>query len=686
MGRRAPWIAPLRRELAFRWRHNRRGLLISVAIVVTGGAGAALLMVHGQFMTLQKEQQLQLRTDEGLLELRVNQHRVTVLDWGHWDTLHAFAGGKSPDFVARELVPSFIAADRQFMLVFDPSGKQLAEWPRLPNEALRRCLLERLQLLQPLTSKARPDQAFGLYCRAGGRVLLGAATGIRPSSGALPERGWVMHLSALERPSYNAALNGEFRRINAALGFGGLGSAGERLAVGGISELEPPGHGWQLAYARQPLQKLLMAVQLSLLPWLLITLPLVALLPLLVVISRQQRLPKLVRAGQERRIQRRRRRRIGRQLLGRRQFMLALERSGGAAGGGWLAGLRLESQSPSSEQVIDQLTTGLRDVLPGSLMALIDNSTLLLASGAETGLQEAGAVLGALECLLQGLGQTLPEGAGLRCSGLVQAITGADRQAQAQHLLQILGGENISEGLRLLDPVQSRAQAQPQLPSPPGGAGSGRDDLPAGSTSLEPVLRLTDGQPQLVHRQLVFHPEAGQGGWSPRSALDLHLQREAIAWLQVHRHPAEDLAVVQSLQSLADSSLALLDPMLRQHLILCIEEQDLAGVDDGPTLERLQTLSRLGLRFAVHDFGRAALPLETIGRLGPSHIQLDPELSRRLHDSNTTLMVEFLLAYCRYKTCRLVMPGIEDSRQLRYWQRLGVELFQGPGLALSTSR
>lgn len=59
-----------------------------LAWIVLSGSLAGLLW--------QQRQMLQSQTDLGLLELRINCHKITALDWGHGDPLFAYAGGEDP--------------------------------------------------------------------------------------------------------------------------------------------------------------------------------------------------------------------------------------------------------------------------------------------------------------------------------------------------------------------------------------------------------------------------------------------------------------------------------------------------------------------------------------------------------------------------------------------------------------
>ena len=216
----ARWSRSLQREWQWQW-HEHPGRLRSVLLawLLLSGSLAGLLWQQ-RWQLLQQRQNRHMQTDLGLLELRINSHRITALDWGHWDPLYAYAGGEDPGFVQRELSNSSIVEDDQMLLLVDPQFKPLLAKGRgiesgIP-ERLSRCLQGHLrQLGAPTSSLEDPHRAFGFHCQAGEQSVLGAATAILPSGSRGPLRGWLMHFSGLQRPSYNEAINSAFKRINA---------------------------------------------------------------------------------------------------------------------------------------------------------------------------------------------------------------------------------------------------------------------------------------------------------------------------------------------------------------------------------------------------------------------------------------------------------------------------------------
>ena len=131
----------------------------------------------------------------------MNSHKITALDWGHWDPVYAYAGGADPSFPAREPENSSIIEDAQGLMLVDSQQRSLltrgsAVASGLSPE-LSRCLNGYLQQLAARSRAGQGDQARGFYCAADDQSVIGAGTSIRRSSGTGPERGWLLHFSRI---------------------------------------------------------------------------------------------------------------------------------------------------------------------------------------------------------------------------------------------------------------------------------------------------------------------------------------------------------------------------------------------------------------------------------------------------------------------------------------------------------
>lgn len=664
-------IRLLRKELAFQWRHNRSSVMRWLLVLLSISAGLALIVWRDRWRGLAEQHRQLIENQRGLLELRVNQHRTAVLDWGHWDTMFAFAGGEDPAFIARELLPSSIVADQQMMLIVDSQGRALAEVPETTlDSSLRRCVEERLQRLQVLTPKAPMHISFGVYCRSErGRVVLGAGTGIRASNGSLPERGWVFHLSTLERPSYNSSLNQTFREIDRAIGRGGAPAGSAVQPIPGISELLDPGESYVIRPRLSALATGREAALLSIPGWLVINLLTLSLLPAGLLLARQRRLSTRIRTLQNMRADRKRRHQLSRVLMNRRHLLMALHTNPRSFKGCWIGALHLQ-EAPAGEISLQTLAAALDQHLGPRAMAALDQHTLALAfspRSVPSAGDELAAVLGSLQAALDIL---WPEPGTCTCTGVVAPLQAGGEteqlltlQAAASQLpagtpLQIFtarGGE--SDG-------SSPPSPGPAVPdSPPG------ERVPP-AVSLAPVMRIVDGQARRVYA--VNTPGAGSG------------LKEALARLQDAdgdgTGPSVGLPIAAA--TLAEggadltATLAALPLHLRRRVVLEVKESLLMASSEAmhSTAKELQ---RLAVRIAIADFGISHVPLQAVFGLMPSYLKLGADYTRSLHQDNVDNLVDFLLSYCRYKGCTLVLQGVETATELQYWQRKGVETFQG---------
>ncbi len=111
----------------------------------------------------------------GLLRLRLNSHKITTLDCGHWHPFYAYAVGNDPGFGVRERNNSSILQDGQGLLLVNERSKILLARGDAIADGMTPQPLQCLQgNLRPL--KARPvaidrGLAYGFHCQAGERSL-----------------------------------------------------------------------------------------------------------------------------------------------------------------------------------------------------------------------------------------------------------------------------------------------------------------------------------------------------------------------------------------------------------------------------------------------------------------------------------------------------------------------------------
>ena len=100
---------------------------------------------------------------------------------------------------------------------------------------------------------------------------------------------------------------------------------------------------------------------------------------------------------------------------------------------------------------------------------------------------------------------------------------------------------------------------------------------------------------------------------------------------------------------------------------------------------QIKQLQDLGISIAIDDTSINAPPIKAIFTLKPNYLIVGPGLVDQMHDPNADTVVEFLLAYCKYKHCLLVMTDVSSADTLTYWKNRGVAAFEGDQLEILTA-
>lgn len=705
--RRPSWLRSLRRELTAQRRDNGRAVLGLLILWLLGSAGGAIWLWNSHWQRLVSEQNRRRETQRGLIDLRVDSHKVTALDWGHWDPLHRYAGGQDPDFVQREVLHSSIIRDGQ-VLAIARNGAPLVSYPgNAVSPPLQRCLQQRLIQLQQRGDLQPPDQSFGFYCRAGAQAWLGAGTTIRATESRGPVRGWLLHFSRIERPSYNAAVNAAFRSISAALTADGTKQPPPGASrVESISELLPRGKSFALTAAEEPLRLQARALQQSVLPWLSLN--------ALVAIGAGGSLLGLRRMRQQQRrsewLNRSRLRQLRQELpgplLSQRELLDRISGDGNSLEDRWIAALRLRvtlfsgvfSRGSAQTHALGQLGERLQRRPGTDCLALGEESSLLLVFQPDTP-RRPERELEHLAQLLHDLHQSLAQGMKLRISGLITPLDRQHPRQQLSDLALVLSLTGEDERPLLFQPqgvADQAARLRRQLHID-FSVSQLVENLREHRYELEPILALQGDGRRIVYSEMLFRlPVDMQDGLTIQEVIlslerndNIHLidqlmLRKAIELLRENRASGQRLGINLSAitfcsgQHFEDllAQLRGLPESLRSSLVLEITETAIVEKSERWSV-KLQQLRDLGVRIAIDDFGVGFASIAYLFRFRPDYLKLDLSYSQRLDDCNASALVDFLLAYAQHNNCQLILEGIETGEQLAFWRNRGVDLFQG---------
>jgi EAL domain-containing protein (putative c-di-GMP-specific phosphodiesterase class I) len=110
-----------------------------------------------------------------------------------------------------------------------------------------------------------------------------------------------------------------------------------------------------------------------------------------------------------------------------------------------------------------------------------------------------------------------------------------------------------------------------------------------------------------------------------------------------------------------------------------LEITEHATVEDYDALKlALVKLRGAGVRLAVDDAGAGYASLRHILALQPDIIKLDISLTRNIHaDPARNALASALVQFARHTACLILAEGVEDPRELKALQKLGISCGQG---------
>ena len=709
MSQRQRVMRSLQRELQVQRRDHPQGLASAIALWLLASAGLAGTLWDGNWQELRRAADRQNETYRGLLDLRVTSHRVIGLDWGHWNQLYRHAGGEDPGFPAREIRTSSIIQDGQTLLIVSADGSRKTYPPTPLSPALQRCLDDRLQDLQRLGRGKATSQAFGFYCPAGSQSSLGAGTAILPSGDRGEARGWLLHFSRIQRPSYNPAVNATFREIAAAVTETNTSGTPDPRQVSSISGLLPPGRVFLIQTSQSPFEQRMAALQSALLPWL--SLNVLALLAGAGTLLglRSLRLNQRRNDWRNRSRLRQLRQELPGPLLSQRELLETITHKGDPLAGCWIGALRMRvtmfsgsgSRSKAHTRALGLLGERLQRRRGTAVLALGEESNLLLIFRPETP-RRPEEEMQRLATLLQELKADLSRSAKLEIQGLFTPLDHQHARQQLADLALVLSvsDHNAHPLTYLSGGVEERATELRQQLQIDFSVNELVENLREHRFELEPVMVFdATGQrsQEPAYSEMLFRlPEEMDQHLTVQEVIlslernnNVHLidqlmLRKAIDHLRRNTDPSHRLGINLSAVTFGSrphfeelmAQLRALPEPLRQRLVLEITETAIVETTDLWS-EKLQLLRDLGLRIAIDDFGVGFASIAYLFRFQADFLKLDLSYSQRLHDSNVDALVDFLLAYCSHNNSQLILEGIETQEQLEVWQSRGVRLFQG---------
>jgi EAL domain-containing protein (putative c-di-GMP-specific phosphodiesterase class I) len=100
--------------------------------------------------------------------------------------------------------------------------------------------------------------------------------------------------------------------------------------------------------------------------------------------------------------------------------------------------------------------------------------------------------------------------------------------------------------------------------------------------------------------------------------------------------------------------------------------------DFGETVEKIQALKCLGVRFALDDFGTGYSSLAYLKRLPVDELKIDRSFVRDvMENSNDAALVETIMTMARHIGLEVVAEGVETAAVMDFLSERGCPVFQG---------
>lgn len=117
-------------------------------------------------------------------------------------------------------------------------------------------------------------------------------------------------------------------------------------------------------------------------------------------------------------------------------------------------------------------------------------------------------------------------------------------------------------------------------------------------------------------------------------------------------------------------------PLFKERAVFEINEME--SIEDLSALKKsIERIRKLGVSFALDDFGKGSSNISSLIELEPEIVKLDRYFSKGLHSSKPKqYFVESVLEYCK-DNIKVVLEGIETAKDLAIAKSIGVPVAQG---------
>ena len=701
------------RELLWQWQRHRRR---SASILMLGGGLAVYALATSWQQTygaITHREQDAITFRLGILELRLKEHLLQSQIWSQDDELQAFVEGRSGSQALGSLRRAIEVGDQQVAIILNPEGKILLQEPKpILSPGLKDCIEQRVSRFRTLSNHRPYTFSAGLYCSVGHEEVLGAISSIGTNQHTQHPIGYVVHLSPLQSKGFTPAVQSWFQNLSKDLQIHAGTAHHQPVGDQHINDLLPENQHLDLKQDHTSRFNLATeAAQRVLLPWLLSAATSLYLIATLLLAIRHRRLRSQRQQLKEIRLRRGLRKQLRAMLVSPRQLQHALDNPDSTTSNQVIACIDVAVPWSSNgtsdlllsreERILYEIIASLRQSLLSPLISRIDSNKLVV-------IEDPGANGQAVEQLQFVLSEA--------CSQICMDSSKEDEpviRAVVSELDRSQGSLQIRDMLFELSalPLKSTIQIRRVHDHGATTSSSSTSTSDYDETWLELVgenfhdqhvsLLFRSGGSSTLYKRLAFNPlsqlieQRAAAAFLPlrmltqskdSPAVERLMIREALRKIQESANSLNHLICLSGKNLANASSFKILMDELKDHssetlsrLILEFEAVSLLAAS-GYGRQQIKQLKELGVSISIDDTAIDAPPIKAIFTLKPDYLIVGPGLVDQFHDPNAENIVDFLLAYCRYKHCLLVMTEVTSAETLTYWNNRGVKAFEGEHL------
>ena len=693
-------LQSIRGEAIWQWKKDPRRFGIILFLLGIAALYAGVTSWKETWDRIDQHTKSEIEFSLGLLDMRLTEHLQQAEALAQDRDVRSIRPEQNKDLAQSRLQRSLSTDDQQTALILTRDGVILAQEPKpVLSKALIDCLQDRITRMPSLANRS----TAGLVCTGGEQRVIGAVSRINQEASSQGLADYVVHLSPLQRRSAPPALQSWFQKLagNLEIHTGPTANRGLHL-----NDLLPPDQHLDLKQEHQTGFNVTTAtLGILILPWLLVASLSIYLLSTFALSHRRRRLRQAIKKLKVLRQQRIDRKELKLMLANPRQLQHYLDAQSEESSQNIIACVEFIDEFPSaSTQTADdaiayQLVRAFKETIQTDAIGRLNAHQLLLILGQNDTFSGIEALQSAISSVCTAVIAETRAKRPLLIRALLSRVEQERGSMQIRDLLYQLSSLPRESTIQIWQPHQQPLRRESSSLLDEDDDHRWLKAISTQSVEQQQALLFQSGQFNPLYTRISFNPLSNlidttsldsvvplnlltQSKQTP--PMDRCMLQRALETINSHGDESRPFLIRISSRNLSDSNhfqrlLQLLQAHSADALTQLILELDAVSLLSGTGYcrEQVKQLQELGLAIAIDDSAINAPPIKAIFTLKPNYLMVGPGLADRTQDPNADTVVDFLVGYCRYKHCTLVMTEVNDAATLSYWNNRGVTAFEG---------